>query len=125
MNLFTKPLKSKIKQNALVAIQSSCEGLFQTLHKFYKTTSGDITPMQQFNLEELQDKLSSLIADQVFQNVDLTKVDLKSFTREELLELAYSLDCNGSWDADEENQDQITKDELIKSITAMIEESLA
>jgi hypothetical protein len=81
--------------------------------------------MQQFRLEEIMEELSSLMADQVFQNIDLSKVDLQSLTKEELLELAYSLDWNGSWDIDEEDQQPISKEELIKSITAMIEESLA
>jgi hypothetical protein len=120
-----KPLKSEIKQNALIALETMCEGLFQTLHKHYQTISGDISPTQQFRLEELQEELSSLIADQVFQNLDFSKFDLQSLTREELIELAYSIDWNGSWDSDEEGQEPISKEELIKSITAMIEESLA
>lgn len=120
-----KPLKSEIKRNALVALETMSEALFQTLHKTYQTTSGDISPMQQFRLEELQEELSDLIAQQVFQNIDLAKFDLEKLSRKELIELAYSLDWNGSWDADEEDQEPISKEELIKSIKAMIEESIA
>lgn len=120
-----KPLKSEIKQNALIAIQVMSEGLFQTLHKHYQTSSGDITPLQTMKLEELQESLASLFAEQVFQNLDLSKFDLQSLTKDELIELAYSLDWNGSWDADELDQEPISKEELIKSINAMIEESLA
>ena len=41
---------------------------------------------------------------------------------EDLMELAYHLDWNGSWDADEEGQAPITKDELIEAITNIINE---
>jgi hypothetical protein len=36
------------------------------------------------------------------------------------MELAMSLDWNGSWDADEDGQEPITKEELIESITNII-----
>jgi len=64
-----KPLKSNIKQDANVIIESLIEKTFSTLHKKYKTASGDISPLQQHELEELQNKISSLICEQVFQNI--------------------------------------------------------
>jgi hypothetical protein len=115
-----KPLKSQIKNDATLLIQASIESIFNTLHQKYKTSSGDISPYQQYILNEAEKQIIDIISEQVFQNIDLKKVNLEKMTREDLLELAYSLDWNGSWDADEEGQKPITKNELIESITNMI-----
>jgi hypothetical protein len=71
-------------------------------------------------LEELQDQIAGLISYQVFQNIDFATVNLQDMSRDELMELAKSLDWNGSWDADEDGQEPITKEELIESITNII-----
>lgn len=115
-----KPLLSEIRKDALLLLESSIESIFVTLHKKYKTNSGDITPHQQFELNKIQKDLKLLISEQVFQNLDFTKFDINNLTREELMELAYSLDCNGSWDADEEGQGPISRKELVQAINEMI-----
>jgi hypothetical protein len=78
--------------------------------------------MKKYQLEEAQENIVHIITEQVFQNIDFTKVNLEELTRDELMELAYSLDWNGSWDADEEGQEPMTKDELIDAISNMINE---
>jgi hypothetical protein len=116
-----KPLKSQIKKDAIKLLDASVETIFNTLHKKYKTSSGDISPYQQYLLDDIKAQLVEVYSDQVFQNIDFTKkVNLEKLTRDELMELAYSLDWNGSWDIDEEGQKPITKNELIESITNLI-----
>ena len=115
-----KPLKSQIKIDAIKMIEASTESIFAALHEKYMTDGGDILPMQQYQLEEAQENIVHIITEQVFQNIDFTKVNLEELTRDELMELAYSLDWNGSWDADEEGQKLITKNEFIESITNLI-----
>lgn len=117
-----KPLKSQIKIDAIKMIEASNESIFAALHEKYKTVGGDISPMQQYQLEEAQELLVHIITKQVFQNIDLSKVNLQELNRDELMELAYELDWNGSWDADEEGQEPMTKDDLIEAITNMINE---
>lgn len=115
-----KPLKSQIKIDAFKMIEASTDSIFAALHEKYKTISGDISPMQLHQLEEAQKNLIHIITEQVFQNIDFSKVDLSELNRDELIELAYSLDWNGSWDADEEGQEPITREELIDSIKSML-----
>lgn len=115
-----KPLKSQIKIDAIKMIEASTESIFAILHEKYKTVGGDISPMQQYQLEEAQENLVHIITEQVFQNIDFSKVDLWELNKGELVELAYSLDWNGSWDDDEEGQEPITRGELIESITNMV-----
>lgn len=117
-----KPLKSQIKIDAIKMIEASTESIFAALHEKYMTAGGDISPMQQYQLEEAQEILVHIITKQVFQNIDLSKVNLQELNRDELMELAFELDWNGSWDADEEGQEPMTKDELIEAITNMINE---
>ena len=117
-----KPLKSQIKIDAIKMIEASTESIFAALHEKYKTAGGDISPFQQYQLEQIQEVLVDIITKQVFQNIDLSKVNLQELNRDELMELAFELDWNGSWDADEEGQAPITKDELIEAITNMINE---
>ena len=76
--------------------------------------------MQQRILDNIFDELPILISEQVFQNINLEQINLKQLERNELIELAYSLDWNGSWDDDEEGQEPITKEELIQAINEMI-----
>ena len=115
-----KALKSIIKKDSTKMVESMVEDIFNYLHNEYETTSGDMSPMQKRILENTKETLSALIAEQVFQNVDFTMINLNELTREELIELAYSLDWNGSWDNDEEGQEPITNEELIFSINNMI-----
>ena len=115
-----KPLKSQIKKDAIKLLDASVETIFNTLHKKYETSSGDISPYQQYLLDDIKAQLVEVYTDQVFQNIDFTKVNLEKLTRSELMETAYSLDWNGSWDTDEEGQAPISKDELIESITNLI-----
>ena len=115
-----KPLKSEIRKDASLLLKASIESIFNTLHEKYKTSSGDISPMQQRILDNIFDELPILISEQVFQNINLEQTNLEQLDRSELIELAYSLDWNGSWDNDEEGQEPITKEELIKAINDMI-----
>ena len=115
-----KPLKSQIKKDAIKLLDASVDSIFNTLHKKYETTSGDISPYQQYLVDDIKEQLVDVYTNQVFQNIDFTKVNFEELSRDELMELAYSLDWNGSWDADEEGQKPITKNELIESITNLI-----
>jgi hypothetical protein len=118
-----KPLKSDIRKHSTKMIETMVQNIFNYLHFEYGTTSGDISPMQQRILDNTKETLSDVIVEQVFQNLDFTKfsISIFSLTRDELMELAYSLDWNGSWDADEEGQEPITKDELIEAILDLID----
>lgn len=115
-----KPLKSEIKKAAEYSIEHIIDYFFCQLHTDYKTSSGDISPLQQLQLDEAIDKIVKIATDQVFQNIDFTKVNLQELDRSELLELAYTFDWNGSWEDDEEGQEPITKEELIEAIEKMI-----
>jgi len=118
-----KPLKSDIRKHSIKMVETMVQNIFNYLHFEYKTTSGDITPMQQRILDNTKETLSDVIVEQIFQNLDFTKFSISIFSleRDELIELAYSLDWNGSWDADEEGQEPITKDELIEAILDLID----
>lgn len=115
-----KPLKSDIKANVSPMVENMIENIFNELHKKYQCQSGDITLLQNHQLNEIKHSLTYLVTEQVFQNLDFTKFYLHDLERSELIELAYSLDWNGSWDADEEGQEPITKDELIEAILDLI-----
>lgn len=115
-----KPLKSDIKKHAFTMVENMTQNIFNDLHTKYQCKSGDITLSQNRQLNEIKESLTFLVTEQVFQNLDFTKFDIHSLTRDELIELAYSLDWNGSWDADEEGQEPITKDELIEAILDLI-----
>ena len=115
-----KPLKSKIKVDATILLDASMETIFNTLHKKYKTSSGDISPYHQYLFDDFKTQIIDIFTSQVFQNIQFDKANLKNLNRDELIELAYSLDWNGSWDCDEEGQKPITRNELIESITNLI-----
>jgi hypothetical protein len=115
-----KPLKSQIKKDAALLLDSSINAIFTKLHKKYKTSSGDISPYQQYVLDDVKEQLLNIFGDQVFQNIDFNKNNIKKLNRDELMEMAYSLDWNGSWDCDEDGQKPITREELIQSITNLI-----
>lgn len=115
-----KALKSHIRKDAESLIQSTIDCFFSQLHTEYDTSSGDISPLQQLQLHEALDKIVKVATDQVFQNIDFTKVNLQELDRSELLELAYTFDWNGSWEDAEEGQEPITREELIEAIEKMI-----
>lgn len=115
-----KPLKSEIRKDASLLLKASIESIFNTLHEKYKTINGDVSPLQQRVLENIQEDLPILISEQIFQNLDFENINLYDLTRSELMEMAYSLDWHGSWDIDEEGQEPITREELINSINEMI-----
>jgi hypothetical protein len=115
-----KPLKSQIKIDADLLLTSFIDAIFIRLHQKYKTTSGDISPSQQYQLDEAKEKICHLMTEQVFYNIDFSTINLKKLNRDELMEMAKSLDWNGSWDCDEEGQKPITRNELIESITNLI-----
>lgn len=115
-----KPLKSDIRKHSTKMVETMVENISNYLHFEYATTCGDVSPHQQWIIGNTKETLSDLIVEQVFQNLDFTKFDIATLTRDELMELAYSLDWNGSWDADEEGQEPITKEELIESILNLI-----
>jgi hypothetical protein len=115
-----KPIKSQIKKDAALLLDSSINAIFTKLHKKYKTSSGDISPYQQYVLDDVKEQLLNIFGDQVFQNIDFNKNNIKKLNRDELMEMAYSLDWNGSWDCDEDGQKPITREELILSITNLI-----
>jgi hypothetical protein len=118
-----KPLKSDIRKHALRMVENMTQNIFNELHTKYQCQSGDITLLQNHQLNEIKESLTFLVTEQVFQNLDFTKFSISIFSleRDELMELAYSLDWNGSWDADEEGQEPITKDELIEAILDLID----
>ena len=57
---------------------------------------------------------------EINNGLDLTKIDFEKLDRAQLIEYAYALDWNGSWDIDEEGQKPITKEELIEAIKNLI-----
>lgn len=60
-------LVSIMKKYADTAI----DGLFEKAHELAGTKSGDIDPMQVLELEDISKRLVSLIAEQVWQNMEL------------------------------------------------------
>ena len=65
----SKSIEKDIQQNVKEHLQGTIEGLFFYFHNHYKTASGDIAPEQQFELEELTEKLANLIGTQIYQNL--------------------------------------------------------
>lgn len=113
-------MKTKV-QNAVIEMTNDILAKF---HNEYKTSGGDITPHQSQRLEEMQNQYTNLLCRLVFQNLDLGTIStrLESMDYEDLMELANHLDWNGSWDCDEEGQEPITREELIESITSMLQD---
>ena len=72
-----KPLKSNIRKHSAKMVETMVENISNYLHFEYATTSGDISPMQQFALNDTKEILSNLIAEQIFQNLDFTKKEKK------------------------------------------------
>jgi hypothetical protein len=52
-----KPLKSVIKKDAALLLDLSINAIFTKLHKKYKTSSGDISPYQQYVLDDVKEQL--------------------------------------------------------------------
>lgn len=113
-------MKTKVRY----AVNEMTHEILAKFHKEYKTMGGDIAPHQLQRLEELQNQFSNLLCRLVFQNIDLSKIEpnLEFMDYEDLMELANHLDWNGSWDADEEGQAPITKEELIEAISSMLQD---
>ena len=65
-------------------------------------------------------KTRNELFEEIRKGLDVSKINLEELNRSELIELAYALDWNGSWDLDEEGQEPITKDELIEAIKNLI-----
>ena len=61
---------------------------------------------------------------EISKGLDVSKIDLPNLDRAELIELAYALDWNGSWEDDEEGQAPITKPELIEAINKIFADEL-
>ncbi len=57
---------------------------------------------------------------EINNGLNLQKIDFEKLDRAQLIEYAYALDWNGSWDIDEEGQKPITKEELIEAIKKLI-----
>jgi predicted XRE-type DNA-binding protein len=57
---------------------------------------------------------------EINNGLDLAKIDFEKLDRDQLIEYAYALDWNGSWDIDEEGQEPITKSELLEAIKNLI-----
>jgi hypothetical protein len=51
---------------------------------------------------------------------DMSTINLDGLSREQLIEYAYALDWNGSWEDDEDGQEPITKEELIAEINNIL-----
>lgn len=113
-----------MKTKVQIAVNEMTEQILAKFHNEYKTIGGDIAPYQLQRLEELKSQYTSLLCRLVFQNLDLSTIStrLDSMDYEDLMELAYHLDWNGSWDADDEGQEPITREELIDSITSMLQD---
>jgi hypothetical protein len=113
-------MKTKVQN----AVSEMTHEILAKFHNEYKTMGGDIAPHQLQRLEHLQSQYTSFLCRLVFQNIELEKLAprLESMDDEDLMELAYHLDWNGSWDSDEEGQDPITRAELIHSIKSMLED---
>jgi len=113
-------MKTKVQN----AVSEMTHQILAKFHKEYQTMGGDIAPHQLQRLEHLQSQYTSLLCRLVFQNIELEKIAprLDSMDYEDLMELAYHLDWNGSWDADEEDQEPMTKQELIEAISSMLQD---
>ena len=57
---------------------------------------------------------------EISKGLDVSKIDLNNLNRAELIELAYALDWNGTWEDDEEGQPPISKKELIEAISNIV-----
>lgn len=67
-----------------------------------------------------QIKSRNQLFEEISKGLDVSKINLAKLNRSELIELAYALDWNGSWDTDEEGQKPITKKELIEAIKNLV-----
>lgn len=60
--------ESTIKQFITEELDKSIDELFVKIHKKAKTTSGDITPDQDFRLQVLKEEIVILMTNQVISN---------------------------------------------------------
>jgi hypothetical protein len=62
-------MKEQIRVSAEHLIDEAIDEVFNELHQDFPTKSGDITPMQLHQLDELKEQLVILITKQVEQNL--------------------------------------------------------
>ena len=62
-------MREQIKLSAEQYIDEAIDEVFNELHQDFPTKSGDITPMQLHELEQLKEQLVDLITMQVKQNL--------------------------------------------------------
>ena len=79
-----------IYKYTLDLLEDRINDLFVDVHQEFDTESGDITPNQQFELSELQEKIARLISQQVHQNLgkDFKKIKSSEIDIDELKELS-------------------------------------
>ncbi len=62
-------MREKIRLSTEYYIDEAIDGVFNELHQKFPTKSGDISPMQLYQLDELKEQLVNLITEQVEQNL--------------------------------------------------------
>ena len=87
-----------------------------------KTTK--IYPTSSYNLVNTMPiaegiKSRNEIFNELINGFDMSAINIKDLSREQLIEYAYALDLNGDWDECKDGQLPITKEELIDSINNM------
>jgi len=83
VEILSKPIinRKEIEKEAYKLIEDAMDDVFNKLHQKYKTVSGDISPSQQFELDNFQENLSKLVTTQVYQNIsDDEKSGFESIT---------------------------------------------
>tara|TARA_R110002020_G_scaffold4272_6_gene19008 strand:- start:2241 stop:2453 length:213 start_codon:yes stop_codon:yes gene_type:complete len=63
--------KDKIRQYAYDILHDHIDECFLELHDKFPTAAGDITPRQTMLIDQSVDKLSDVMAEQVYQNLRL------------------------------------------------------
>lgn len=89
-----------IYKYTLDLLENRISDLFFDIHGEFDTESGDITPTQQFELSDLQEKMAKLITKQVHQNLgkDFKKIRTDEIDVNELKELSDERDSINSGD---------------------------
>ena len=82
--------KEDIYEYTLKSLNDKIESLFSEIHQKFDTESGDITPNQKFELDDIQNKLARLVSQQVHQNLgkDFNKIKSSDIDISELKELS-------------------------------------
>lgn len=72
----TSTKQDEIKAAALALFNEAIEDVFCKLHEQFKTAGGDIFPLQQCKLDDLEQDLADLAAVQVLQNLpEFSEID--------------------------------------------------